>query len=363
MRWRRMPMEAESPEEYGYDRIRSNLAESSCRDRTFADLGVRLDDLVLLYGDHRGLPPLRALLAAEAGLPPEAVLTTAGAAMALFLVHVALLGPDTHLVVTSPNYATNLETPFAIGGPVTEVPLSFEESWQVDPDRIAAAMRPDTRLVSVTTPHNPTGTEMPLGVLRALVDLVEKRGAFLLVDETYRDMAGTLLPVAASLSPRVITVSSVSKTYGVPGIREGWLVCGDRALVDRMLAAKEQIVLTGSVVDEALALEVLSRRDALLPAVRAHIARQRAAVAEWVASEPRVAWVPPTGGVVAFPRLDPGVDTAAFYRRLLDAGVFVGPGHWFGQPPRHFRLGWGWPTPEELSLGLAAISAALADRP
>lgn len=359
MRWRRMPMEAESPEEYGYERIRSNLAESSCRDRTFADLGISLDDLVLLYGDHRGIPALRTLIAAEAGLGPESVLTAAGAAMALFLVHVTLLGPDAHLVVTSPNYATNLETPYAIGGPTTHVPLGFEAGWQVDPDAIARAMRPNTRLVSVTTPHNPTGTEMSLDTLRALVALVEKHGCHLLVDETYREMADAPLPVAASLSDRVISVSSVSKTYGVPGIREGWLVSGDRALVERMLAAKEQIVLTGSVVDEAIALEVLKRRADWLPEIRAHIARQRDVVAAWMAGQRRIEWVRPTGGVVAFPRVAADVDTDAFYRRLLDRGVFVGPGHWFGQPPRHFRLGWGWPTPDELALGLDAIADAL----
>ena len=133
MRWRRMPMEAESPEEYGYERIRSNLAESSCRDRTFADLGVRLDDLVLLYGDHRGLPELRRIVGVEAGLGPEAVLTAAGAAMALFLVHVVLLGPDSHLVVTAPNYATNLETPFAIGGPVEDTsPEIWARMWDAN---------------------------------------------------------------------------------------------------------------------------------------------------------------------------------------------------------------------------------------
>ena len=359
MRWRRMPMEAESPEEYGYERIVSNLAESSCRDRTFADLSLRLDDLVLLYGDHRGLPELRAAIGAEAGLGPDAVLTAAGAAMALFLAHVTLLGSDAHLVVTSPNYATNLETPWAIGGPVTEIPLSFDEGWAVDPDRIAAAMRPNTRLVSVTTPHNPTGTELSEEALRALVALVEKQGAYLLVDETYRDMAATERPVAASRSPRVISVSSVSKTYGVPGIREGWLVCGDPGLVERMLAAKEQIVLTGSVIDEAIALEVLKRRPLWLPGIRAHIARQRGVVADWIAREPRIEWVPPTGGVVAFPRVATHVDMEEFYRRLLDGGVFLGPGHWFGQPARYFRIGWGWPTPEELTLGLDAISAAL----
>ena len=352
-------MEAESPEEFGYDRIRSNLAESSCRDRTLSELGVDLSDLLLLYGDHRGIPELRELLAAEAGVGREDVLIANGAAMALFLVAITLLGPDDHLVVVRPNYATNLETPFAIGCAVTHLDLRIDDAFRLDLDAVAAAIRPETRLVSVTTPHNPTGVELPPEQLTALIALCEQRGVFLLVDETYREMADVPRPVAAGLSDRVISVSSVSKTYGVPGIRTGWVIARDRGLMEKMLAAKEQIVLTGSVIDEHLALAVLRRRDAWLPGIRSHISAQREVVARWIAAEPRLRWVRPTGGVVAFPRIVGEIDTDAFYRRLLSHGVFVGPGHWFDQDPRHFRIGWGWPTRDELELGLATISAAL----
>lgn len=362
-RWRRMPMEAESPEEIGYDRIRSNLAESSCRDRTLGELGPELGAALagelLLYGDHRGLLPLRADLAAEAGLHPDDVLLATGAAMALFLVAVTVLGDGGHLVVVRPNYATNLETPFALGVPVTHLDLRYDEGYQLDLERVAAAIRPDTRLISVTTPHNPTGVEMSRETLSGLVALAEAHGCRLLVDETYRDMAGVDVPVAASLSPRVLSVASVSKTYGVPGIRLGWILCADRELQARLLAAKEQIVLTGSVLDEAVALHVRRKRAEWLPGIRAHLAAQRAIVDAWLAEERRIAWVPPTGGVVGFPRIVTPVDTEAFYASLAEAGVHVGPGRWFDQDPRHFRIGWGWPTPDELRLGLAAISAAL----
>lgn len=172
-------------------------------------------------------------------------------------------------------------------------------------------------------------------------------------------MAGLGVPIAASLSPSAISVASVSKTYGVPGIRLGWVLSADRALQERMLAAKEQIVLTGSVLDEAAALHVRRRRADWLPAVRAHIASQRALVDAWIAGEPRVEWIPPTGGVVGFPRLVGPVDPDAFYRRLAEAGVHVGPGRWFDQDPRHFRIGWGWPTADELRFGLAEISRAI----
>ena len=359
LRWRRMPMEAESPEEIGYARIRANLAESSCRDRTLAELGIDLRDEVLLYGDHRGLLPLREDLAAEAGLEPDDVLIAAGAAMALFLVAATLLGPAAHLVVVRPNYATNLETPFALGAPTTHLDVRLEQGFRLDLERVASAIRPDTRLVSVTTPHNPTGVEMDAGTLRGLVALADRHMCHLLVDETYRDMAGVAVPIAASLSPRAISISSVSKTYGVPGIRVGWVLCADRAVQARLLAAKEQIVLTGSVLDETVALRVRERRGELLPGIRAHIASQRAIMDAWLRGERRLEWVPPTGGVVGFPRIRAAIDTAPFYTHLAAAGIHVGPGRWFDQDPRHFRIGWGWPTAEELTLGLAGITEAL----
>jgi aspartate/methionine/tyrosine aminotransferase len=112
MRYRRMPIEVESPEELGYDAIAHNLAESSFSDLRLADYGIDGDvsDMLLQYGDHRGLPELRALIARD-GLDPGDVLVVAGAAPALFLVHTALLAPGHHALVTRPNYATNVETP------------------------------------------------------------------------------------------------------------------------------------------------------------------------------------------------------------------------------------------------------------
>src|SRR5215213_10316209 len=119
MRYRRMPIEVESPEELGYDAIAHNLAESSFSDLRLADYGIDGDvsDILLQYGDHRGLPQLRALIARD-GLDPGDVLVVAGAAPALFLVHTALLAPGDHALVTRPNYATNVETPRAIGADV-----------------------------------------------------------------------------------------------------------------------------------------------------------------------------------------------------------------------------------------------------
>ena len=364
MNYTRMVIEKEAPEEYGYDRIRFNLSESSIADQKLSDIGLSLPDLTLFYGEHRGDKDLRALIAAQdAGVSPDDVLVTAGAAGALFIISTSLLSASDHLVVIRPNYATNIETPRAIGCAISFVDLAFEDGFAIDVKAVRAAMRPNTKLISVTCPHNPTGTMMGQTDLDALVALAETSGCHLLVDETYRDLSyGRRLPSAASLSTKAISVASLSKAFGIPGIRIGWLITRDPALQETFLAAKEQIGICGSVIDEGIARGMLERRDAFLGALLPEMAKRRDIVQAWIDREPLVDWVRPEGGVVGFPRLnvEPGFDLDRFYVDLLENhGTYVGPGHWFEMPDTCFRLGYGWPTAAELEAGLAAISAAL----
>ncbi|QPC90168.1 pyridoxal phosphate-dependent aminotransferase [Mesorhizobium sp. INR15] len=366
MNYTRMVIEKEAPEEYGYDRIRYNLSESSIADQKLSDLGLSLPDLTLFYGEHRGDKELRALIAAQdKGISADDVLVTAGAAGALFIISTSLLSASDHLVVIRPNYATNIETPRAIGCAISFVDLAFKDGFAIDVARIEAAMQPNTRLISVTCPHNPTGTMMSEAALDALVTLAESRNCHLLVDETYRDLSyGRRLPSAASLSPRAISVSSLSKAFGIPGIRIGWLITRDPDLQEKFLAAKEQIGICGSVIDEGIARGMLQRRDAFLATLLPEMTKRRDIVQAWIDGEPLVDWVRPEGGVVGFPRLnvDPDFDLDRFYVNLLENhGTYVGPGHWFEMPKRFFRVGFGWPTEAELRGGLDAISAAVRE--
>ena len=364
MRYLRMPIEVESPEEYGYGNIRYNLSESSIRDRSVSDLGLTVPNLTLLYGEHRGGQRLRELIVADQPkLNAGDVLITGGAATALFIVSTSLLGASDHLVVVRPNYATNLETPRAIGCAISFIDLEFESGFRLDFEKLAAAITPQTRVVSVTCPHNPSGVMFTADELRRLVALTEAAGCYLLVDETYRDLSFEgPLPLAASLGRHVISVSSLSKAYGIPGIRIGWLITHDPKLQEAFLAAKEQISICGSVIDEWIAEQVLARRSDILEPTLAEMRRRRQLVGEWIEQEPLLEWAPPQGGVVCFPRMqaEPAGGTAAFYKRLLAThGTYVGPGHWFEMSDSFFRLGYGWPTREELEAGLISISQAL----
>ena len=194
---------------------------------------------------------------------------------------------------------------------------------------------------------------LDLASLHALVELAERSGAVLLVDETYRDLThDATAAVAATLSPRVISVSSMSKAYGLPGLRVGWAVCRDPEIAETLLAAKEQMFICGATLDEAIAARVLIDRDRILgadPRRRARPAGDRARMDARPAA--RSSGSSPAGGVVGLVRFAPevAVETDRFYELLLASyGTYVGPGHWFEVSDRHFRLGFGWPTGPEL---------------
>jgi aspartate/methionine/tyrosine aminotransferase len=368
MRYRRTPIEIESPEQLGYSTIRNNLAESSFSDMCLADYGVDADlgRVLLPYGDHFGAERLRRLIVGAGGsLSPDQVLVTAGAASALFIIATSLLGPKAHALICTPNYATNLETPRAIGADLETIELRFEDGWRLDLEDVASRLRPETRLVSITYPHNPTGSMITRAELDALVALVESHPtARLLVDETYRELAyGDPLPLATTLSPRVLGVSSMSKTYGLPGLRIGWLTCRDEQLMETLLAAKEQIFICGAVLEEELAARVLERRATVLPLVQGKTQLHLALVRDWIDGHELFEWLEPAAGVVGFPRIRPeiDVDIDGFYRALLEEhGTYVGPGRWFDQDPRFFRLGFAWPSADELEGGLEGLDLAAA---
>lgn len=364
MKYVRMPIEIESPEQLGYDTIECNLAESSVHDAIFQDLKLNLNELVLAYGHHLGKPELRELLSKRyASISSDDILITAGAAAALFIVATSLLEKNDHLLVLRPNYATNIETPRAIGCEIDFIDLSFENGFEPDVNKIASCIKPNTRIISITTPHNPTGIVISEHVLKQLIQLAEKHNCLLLVDETYRDISPNgLPPLAATLSDRVISVSSVSKAFGLPGIRIGWIITKNKKIQETFLAAKEQIFLCNSIVDEEIAFQFLKRQSEYLPAIQQKIAVNFKILDEWMKQHPYLEWVRPQAGVISFPRLkkEVRVNLDAFYDSLYHQyKTLVGPGHWFEMEKRYMRIGYGWPTTAALQKGLENITHAL----
>lgn len=364
MQYRRMPIEIESPEQLGYGSIECNLAESSVTDAVVKNIAFDVNDLVLAYGHHVGHHELRSLIAKDAGVGADDVILTAGAAAALFIVNTSLLSKGDHIIVVHPNYSTNIETPRAIGCEVELLPLTFENGFRLDIDQLRTLVRSNTKLISLTTPHNPTGVMLSREEMDAVISIAEEKNIQVLVDETYRDLAFTeLLPVAASLSDKVISVSSVSKAHGLPGIRIGWLICKDAALMETFLAAKEQIYICNSVLDEEIAYQFLLKKDQHFPAIQHHVQVNYKTLYDWLNRQNDLEFVLPQGGVVCFPRIRKGkIDSEKFYRVLNEKyGTYVGPGHWFEMDKRFMRIGFGWPRADELKKGLENISKALIE--
>jgi len=369
MQYKRMPIEIESPEQLGYGSIRNNLSESSYTDALLSeigDLGATLKDLVLCYGSHEGHDGLRDLIVKDSpSLRREDVLLTMGAAAGLFIIATSLLEAGDELVVVRPNYATNIETPRTIGATLRYIDLRFEEGFALDLDAVRKAVNAKTKYISVTYPHNPTGACLTDAEMKELAAIATQNGIRLLVDETYRDMVfGRQLPLAATYDANVISVSSLSKTYGLPGLRMGWIVCRDPSLRETFLAAKEQIHICGSPLDEELAYRYLQQRDRHFQRIGIDLREKFGILKAWMQEQNGLEWVEPRGGCVCFPRIieAAAIDLGKFYEVLLQQhGTYTGPGHWFGMPRHYMRIGFGWPSKQQLKDGLAAISQSLVE--
>jgi aspartate/methionine/tyrosine aminotransferase len=365
MLYRRMPIEIEAPEGFGYENIDCNLSESSFTDQRISDVGININDLVLFYGDHKGKPELRELLANEINLTADDVLITSGAATALFIIATSLLNKGDHLVVAKSNYATNIETPRAIGADISYLNLKFENNFDFDIEDLRKLITPKTKLVSLTYPHNPTGVLIDEEKLRAIIEIVEEKQTYLLLDETYRDMCFVeKLPVAATLSDRAISISSMSKSYGLPGIRIGWIISNNKQLMETFLAAKEQICITNSVVDEEIAFQYLKRKEELFAPNLAAIKLNFGILKNFMEHQIVLEWVEPKGGCVCFPRIKSNIklNTDKFHDLLLNKySTYIGKGHWFEEDPEYMRIGYSWDKSEKLEKGLQNILKAIKE--
>ncbi len=342
---------------------RYDVGESAIKFLKLQDLGFDLNAVDLRYGHHTGAPELREALSLEyEGLTKNEILVTSGGAEAIFSICMALLKPGDHVIVEHPNYPSTYEVPRGLGCDVDLFRLEFEAGFEPDLDRLEETIRPNTKLMIFTHPNNPTGSMISKEQQARLIRIAEERKIYLIFDETYRHLAfGEPLPAAASLSPFAISITSLSKCYGLPGIRIGWLASRSREIHDGVLAVREQVTITNGALSEAIATRVLDRKAEFLARARAHVDRNLKIATTWLDRRDELEWVKPRGGVVASPRLREGriADPEALYRVIaVDQEVFIIPGRCFDMDNRFFRLGFGG-TSDELTEGLRRVGLAL----
>jgi aspartate/methionine/tyrosine aminotransferase len=345
--------------------VKYDIGESAVKYLTFDQLGIDLGKLPIRYGYHKGRPDLRELLASSyPGLTADDVLVTSGGSEANFAIVSTLVKPGDHVVIEHPNYTSLYEVPRSLGCKASLFSLRFEDRFKPDLDLLAKMITPDTKLVSLTHPNNPTGSMITKEELAEVVDLIERKKTILMFDETYSDLAcANRLPSAAPMSDRVVIISSMSKCYGLPGIRIGWLATKNRSIVESVLAIREQVSITNSALGEEIAVRVLERKNEFLDRARGHVEHNLAIVSEWMYRQDTFEWVFPEAGVVSLPRIKAGVniDPERLWRLLAEKyKTFIIPGRCFEMDNRHFRLGFGG-TPEEIKIGLGNLLAAVEE--
>jgi aspartate/methionine/tyrosine aminotransferase len=337
-----------------------NLANSACEalsmqwllEEADAETRTLWDNLRLGYTESQGLPALRAEVAALfEGVSEQEVLEVVPEEGILIAMH-CLLQPGDHVICTYPGYQSLYEVAASLGCTVARWQPEEGTGWRFELRALEALLLPETRLVVANFPHNPTGYLPGREDIGRLVDLVRARGIALFSDEMYRGLEFAeeqRLPSLVDMYERALVLGGLSKAYGLPGLRVGWLVTHDETLLRACAAYKDYTTICASAPSELLALMALRARGKIIPMQCERIARNLALVESFFAEhEEHFTWHRPRAGSVTFPRLLGDEGSAAFCERVIrQAGVILLPATVYDYGDRHFRLGFGHEQVEE----------------
>jgi aspartate/methionine/tyrosine aminotransferase len=326
---------------------------------------ARLLDMRLGYSEAPGSLELRSLLAGTyANTGPDNILVTTGAIEANFLAFNVLLEPGDHVVAVYPAYQQLYSVPRAIGCDVSLWKLRPENDFRYDLDELETLVRPNTKLIVINTPHNPTGAMLSAADLRRIYALAESLGARVLCDEAYRwlDIPGgdELAPPMRDLGDLAVTVGTFSKPFGLPGLRTGWLA-GPADFIAQCWHMRDYISLSPGKLNDALAVIALRHRERIVARTHTIVSANLATAERWFAENSDLAsWTPPRGGLLAMMRYNLDVPSAELADRLAaEYSVMLAPGSAFGYE-HHLRIGVGQ-TPEVFAEGLARTAACFRD--
>jgi aspartate/methionine/tyrosine aminotransferase len=326
-------------------RLSELLAMASDADRS------DFENISLGYTETFGAPALRQEIAATYDtVTPENLLCFAGAEEGIYIAMKVLLTAEDHAIVVTPNYQAAETIPLSICD-VTGVALDIDNNWDLDIGQIETAIQPNTKLISINFPNNPTGKIISRATFDVLVALCRKHGIWLFSDEVYRLIErheALRLPHAVDVYERGISLNVMSKAYGLPGLRIGWIACKDRDFLVRCERYKHFLSICNSAPSEALARIALKSRDRILTRTRTIVSDNLVQLNAFFAEFPQLFdWHEPDGGCIAFIRYKGAEGVEAFTQRLVEeAGVFFLPSSVYRSdltavPENCLRVGFG----------------------
>lgn len=337
---------------------RFGLASSGVADCAMAELGVTLDDLPLHGPNAYGYAPLVERIAGRFGVDPVHVVTAGGASFANHLTLAAIVSPGDEVLVEDPTYELLVSTLGYLQADLRRFHRRPEDGWRLDPEEVAARLTPRTRLVVLTNLHNPTGALAREDEIAAVARAADRVGALVLIDEVYLELVFRSGEARTAFRPEgnVVVTSSLTKAYGLSGLRCGWILA-PAELAQRMRRLNDLYASLPPHLAERLSVLAFDRLPALRARANALVDANRAAYREILAGHPALDQTMFDQGTTVFPRLRAG-DADGFFARLMGRyETSVVPGRFFGALD-HVRIGLGG-DPTMTRSGLQRIRAAL----
>lgn len=321
-------------------------------------LPLTIEDLDLDGASHPRYAPLRERIAGRYGVTTEQVVAADGTSMANFLAMAALITPGDEVLVEQPTYEPMLGAASFLGAQIKRFERKAADAFRLDPAAVERMLTRNTRLIVITNLHNPSSTLADEAELRAIGDLAARVGARVLVDEVYLDAAAPPRRSAVHLGPAFVVTNSLTKVYGLSGLRCGWILA-EPGLAERMWRLNDLFGVNQAHAAERLACIAFDHIDEVIGGNPAMLERNRKLFNAFVARRDDVDCAPAEHGITAFPRWAGG-DTQRLDDHLREQyDTAVVPGRWF-EMPDHFRVGFGLAT-DEFDEALARLAAALDD--
>lgn len=327
-------------------RVTYDLASSGLVPVTTEELvgNLAAKELFALSGPNdEGFAPLRQAIAFRYGLTPDHVTIASGASGANFQALLALLEPGDDALIETPGYDPLMAAARAAGANVVPFERSWQKGFALDPYVVRTALTPATRLIVISNAHNPSGAIATRDALEQVGVMADAIGAMVLVDEVYAEAQHTDAPPpipAARYHGPFVTTSSLTKAYGLAGLRCGWILASPDVSA-RIRTVRDIIDGSGAFVAEALSVAAFAAIDRLRARARKILAENLSSVRQMAESHPRLEWLEPHAGTTAFPRVRGVADTRPLVDLLVrEYDTIVVPGHFF-QAPQHIRIAFG----------------------